>query len=85
MLYENASPSLVDGILTNISSLCFNTVNFECGDSNWHSMTGVLVRGSSPGIRKGKGPGTEASKKKKKKESFSTSLNYVSLPQKGNS
>ena len=44
---KNSTSSLVDVILTNKSQFCFNAFNFGCGISDWHNMTGVVVKGST--------------------------------------
>ena len=49
---KNFLLSLVDVILTNQSRFCFNTFNFGCGVSDYHNMTGVLVKGTAPRVEK---------------------------------
>ena len=44
---KNCVPSLVDVILTNQPRLCFNSLNFGCGISDWHNMVGVAIRGAA--------------------------------------
>ena len=44
---KNCVPSLVDVILTNQPRLCFGTLNFSCGISDWHNMIGVAIRGAA--------------------------------------
>ena len=44
---KNCVPSLVDVILTNQPRLCFNSLNFGCGISDWHNVVGVAIRGAA--------------------------------------
>ena len=46
---KNCKPSLVDVVLTNNSSLCFNTHNIPTGISDCHNLISTTIKGNLPG------------------------------------
>jgi hypothetical protein len=51
---KNCQPSLVDVVLTNKPTFCFNPFNFTCGVSDWHNFIGIVIKVSTPRLPQGK-------------------------------
>ena len=49
---KNASPTLIDVILTNKPSHCQNTTNFNCGLSDVHNIVSTQIKGRIPKINR---------------------------------
>ena len=45
---KDCTPSLVDVILTNKRSLCFNTLNLPTGISDCHNLISTIIKGQLP-------------------------------------